>query len=294
MNLDKNNVRDRLKGCLCLGALGDSLGRRYESRSENVIGELVFDGIVTDDTQLTLATCEAIYDRPVSAEAVASSFLNWFNYGKLTGLGASTLKALRELQAGGHWALVGRSGEYAAGNGAAMRIAPLAFKEGVTREIVRDICTITHKNDEAYTGALAIYLAIRSSLNDTWNGEFNLIKRIVNELPDMQTRDRLLEFSDTKHPSVAGIRLTGRPSGYVVETVPLAIFAAQGGIERDPLDVFMELIKIGGDTDTLCSMAGQIMGSQMGYAKLSANVRQMIDALEVKEKIDELVEQWIM
>lgn len=39
--------------------------------------------------------------------------LTWYNNGKLTDVGASTLK--------------GRSGEYAAGNGAAMRIAPLAF-----------------------------------------------------------------------------------------------------------------------------------------------------------------------
>jgi hypothetical protein len=43
-----------------------------------------------------------------------------YNKGKLTGLGASTLKALRDLQVGAHWALSGWSGEYAAGNGAAM------------------------------------------------------------------------------------------------------------------------------------------------------------------------------
>ena len=75
----------------------------------------------------------------------------------MSGLGSSTLKPLRELQVGGHWALVGRSGEYAAGNGAAMRIAPLAFKQQVDRQTLKDICSITHKNDEAYTGALAIY-----------------------------------------------------------------------------------------------------------------------------------------
>ena len=42
-------------------------------------------------------------------------------------LGSSTLKALRDLAAGAHWELAGARGEYAAGTGAAMRIAPLAF-----------------------------------------------------------------------------------------------------------------------------------------------------------------------
>ena len=65
---------------------------------------------------------------------------NGYNSGRLRGLGSATLKALRELQIGGHWALVGRTGEYAAGNGAAMRIAPLAFKENVNRQTIHDVC----------------------------------------------------------------------------------------------------------------------------------------------------------
>jgi ADP-ribosylglycohydrolase len=73
---------------------------------------------ITDDTQLTLATCEAILNsRDVSPESIAKKMLEWYNNRKLSGLGASTLKALRDLQVGAHWGLSGRSGEYAAGKG---------------------------------------------------------------------------------------------------------------------------------------------------------------------------------
>ena len=81
----------------------------------------------------------------------------WFGDGKVTGLGSSTLKALRDLQAGAHWALSGARGEYAAGNGAAMRAAPLAFfldpAVDADRTRLRDIARITHHHDEAYVGS---------------------------------------------------------------------------------------------------------------------------------------------
>ena len=86
------------------------------------------DLLVTDDTQLTVATCEAIIDGGnADPETIAARFLHWFRRGQITGIGSSTLKALTELGVGGHWACVGATGEYSAGNGAAMRIAPLAF-----------------------------------------------------------------------------------------------------------------------------------------------------------------------
>jgi ADP-ribosyl-[dinitrogen reductase] hydrolase len=95
-------------------------------------------------------------------ENIAKHFLRWYNSGRLVGLGSSTLKALRDLQVGAHWGLSGRSGEYAAGNGAAMRIAPLAFFLSIDkdRSLIKDVCYITHKNDEAYVGCLSVLYAL--------------------------------------------------------------------------------------------------------------------------------------
>ena len=107
---------------------------------------------------------------------IADAYVERFRSGPIAGLGASTLKALVELDAGGHWALVGRKGEMAAGNGAAMRIAPLAFcldpatPDG--RQKIRDVSRITHHNDEAYAGALAMVIAVRAAYDGTWKGEW--------------------------------------------------------------------------------------------------------------------------
>lgn len=144
----------------------------------------------------------------------------------MIGLGSSTLKALRELKVGGHWALVGRTGEYAAGNGAAMRVAPLAYKKYITWLTIKNICNITHRNDEAYSGALAIYYAIRAAIDGIWEGGHNLIEYIVGKIPDTMVRDRFIELTPLQELSIADIGRMYKSSGYVVDSVPLAVFAA--------------------------------------------------------------------
>ena len=85
------------------GAIGDGWGRPYEgaiARGHSLPAELV----MTDDTQLTLATCEAVTAAAgVDAAAIAARFLAWFREGRLHGLGSSTMKALRDLASGAHW-----------------------------------------------------------------------------------------------------------------------------------------------------------------------------------------------
>ena len=145
-------------------------------------------------------------------------------------MGASTLKALTELVAGGHWALVGRKGERAAGNGAAMRIAPLAFfldpQNPQDKQILRDVSRITHHHEEAYAGALAVIAAVRAAFDGTWKGEQNLLGLVIDALPDTSVRDRLIALAKLEMP-ITEIAARFGNSGYVVESVPLAIYGAQ-------------------------------------------------------------------
>src|SRR5262245_12518098 len=102
---------DSVVGCLVGGALGDAAGAAFEGAQAASVSLLsaAEDWRLTDDTQLTLATCEAITEAAGSEPAsIAASLLRWFRARRLTGLGASTLKALRDLDAGAHWALAGR------------------------------------------------------------------------------------------------------------------------------------------------------------------------------------------
>ncbi|MEM7040583.1 MAG: ADP-ribosylglycohydrolase family protein, partial [Bacteroidota bacterium] len=245
-------MNERVKASLLIGALGDAFGSRFEQMDVPANNER---WSFSDDTQLTMATCEAIMEagRP-TAEQVSAAFKRWYRSGQLTGLGAATLKALVELVGGAAWGNTGTAGEHSAGNGAAMRIAPLAFLLDpmleADRETIRDICQITHQNEEAYVGALAVVYAIRFIQNDRQN----FIHNIIRQLPDSEVSERLIQIS---HQPGLSIREIGRKfgkTGHVVDSVPLALFAAQQAPDIGLRKMMKELVALGGDTDTNCSI----------------------------------------
>jgi len=233
---------------------------------------------VTDDTQLTIATCESIVDSQcVDPESVATHFLRWYRERRISGIGSSTLKAFIELDAGGHWAMVGATGERSAGNGAAMRIAPLAFfldpDVDSHRQTIRDVSRITHRNDEAYIGALAIIRTIRHA--DSGGTLTNdVLTMLLDTLPDSCVRDRLSDVRESSC-SIGEYAKRFETSGYVVDSVPLAILAAIRS--SNILDTIEQLVQCGGDTDTIASMFGQIFGATHGTESLPSDMINQID-----------------
>lgn len=293
----------RLKGCIIGGAIGDAFGSAFENQTiepDDIFYPFgkpekpVPQWQLTDDTQLTLATCEAMLNHPtIDSEKVAHHFLKLYQKRKIVGIGASTLKAFRELAAGMHWSQVGRKGEYAAGNGAAMRIAPLAFLKDIKKETIRNICRITHHNEEAYVGAKCVIIAIQSILNGQWTGQENLLKIIIDQIPDTHVRDRLLFINDMPSFDLKEISKVGN-SGYVVNSVPLAIAAASQvqtiGIEK----MYETLIEIGGDTDTNCSMAGQIAGTFIGVENIPGHLVKKLESLKDYAWIQNTIEKMMV
>lgn len=268
-----SGLEEKIVGCLLGGAVGDALGGPYEGKAAGASAAEEGRGAwsLSDDTQLTLATCEAVISSGglVEPEAIAARFAAWHRAGRVTGVGASTYKALTELVAGGHWALVGNKGERAAGNGAAMRVAPLAFcldpADAAERRTVRDVCRITHHNEEACAGALAVLLAVRAAAFGGWAGGGGLLTLVSASLPDSRVKDRLAELSGLSHSAPAA-EVAGRfgAGGYVVESAPLALYAAQRAARVGFEGALRELVAAGGDTDTNASIAGQVLGALEG------------------------------
>lgn len=297
------NISERFKGCIVAGAIGDAFGSAYENISKSDNSKTTFypfgkpkniipDWRLTDDTQLTLATCETIIENEIlKPEFFASKFLEYYQAKKITGIGASTLQALKGLEIGGHWSLVGRKGEFAAGNGAAMRVAPLGFEPNITRQNIKDICNITHQNDEAYVGSLCITIAIQSIINGDWTGDGNLLKIIINKIPDTSVRDRLIEI-DSLNCDLLEIPKLGN-NGYVVNSIPLAITYANKVKEIGIDEMFNQLIKIEGDTDTNCSIAGQIAGTLLGINAIPNHLIEKLKKLNDYKWIKTTIENHI-
>jgi ADP-ribosylglycohydrolase len=290
-NVVSPDKADRLKGCLIGGAIGDAFGSHYEGRKPAMDIEFSIMGGITDDTQLTLATCEAIIEsKKVNPESVARKFLEWYNSGRLSGLGASTLQALRDLQMGAHWALSGRTGENAAGNGAAMRIAPLAFFVDplMERMLIRDVCNITHKNDEAYVGCLAILYALAIVVNNQWNEGQSLLSLVAPVLPDTRVKDNILRLQENPGSSIREAAEVIGCSGYVAESIPFSLFAAQKIREKDFTTTLIEIVSCGGDTDTNASLAGQIMGAVIGYSGIPGDVQAVFRTIKESQQVIEI------
>lgn len=290
------------QGCIIGGAIGDAWGSSYEFepvKSTSLtymwgnapIKEIKREWQLTDDTQLTLATCECLSEESYSPGNLAKRFLSYYKQKKLSGIGASTLKALRDLEIGISWRQSGRTGEYAAGNGCAMRIAPFAFFPAITREDIYDACRITHRNDEAYAGALAVYLALRSVINKEWNGRNNLFEILIDQLPDTKVRDRLIEMNQLPaNLSIAEIANLGN-NGYVVNSVPFALYSASKVCETGISNMFQEVIHAGGDTDTNASIAGQIAGCLLGVENIPAELTTRLYSMEEYEWLKGIMEK---
>ncbi|MBK8475734.1 MAG: ADP-ribosylglycohydrolase family protein [Opitutaceae bacterium] len=100
-NSSMPTLSDRFCGCILGGAVGDAFGSAYEGRTDLRHFSLASAhcGGITDDTQLTLATCEAIADaNRIDPAVIAAAFLRWFQRGVLRGLGSSVMKSLRDLK----------------------------------------------------------------------------------------------------------------------------------------------------------------------------------------------------
>lgn len=144
--------------------------------------------------------------------------------------------------------------------------------------IIRDVCRITHHNDEAYLGALAVLLSLRLPTNV----EPPAFQIIADELPDSRVRDRLLAFANVQSDTpIRALAEQFGSSGYVVDTVPLAMFIACRLTAAEFEAALDELVQSGGDTDTIGSIAGQIAGARLGLANLPGSLVKLSAVQEV-------------
>lgn len=251
---------ERLETVLLAGAAGDGMGGASEGQSPDPERRAPSPPWrVSDDTRMTFATCRGIArSTPVDPAIIASEYLEQFRVG-LPGVGSSTLKAMRDLAAGQHWALAGAQGEYAAGNGAAMRIAPLAFFGDVGdasfARLVRDVASITHRNDEAITGAIAVVSGMQRVA--VLQPRKAVLASLVEDLPDTALSDSLAALVALPEDASAldAAALIGT-SGRTAQSVALALFI---GCAPSSVDIAIrDALRCGGDTDTIASIAAQM------------------------------------
>jgi hypothetical protein len=113
-------------------------------------------------------------------------------------------------------------------------------------------------------------------------------RRFTSRLPTPRLRDAKLRpqtgptegrgssdaYFEDLSPESALATVSGRfgSSGYVVETVPLALFTAARITGPSFESLLGELVAAGGDTDTIGSIAGQVAGARLGFSSIPAHL----------------------
>jgi len=300
---------DRCIGCLLGSAVGDILGANVEfmSREEihRVFGRVhsFLDsrarplGVFTDDTEMTLALAVSLIEcGTLDPRHCAVTYARFFAGEQRRGYGPAVSKVLQMLCEGADYRTTGRAvypeGSFA--NGGAMRIAPvgLAFRNAtdtVLRHSVKSALLSTHVHPEAVEGAFIQAMAV-SILARTAEATRLDVAQFLSSLQSMAentvVRDKLgtvIKACRHNWPDEKLLSSVCTPNEYgkqfqihAAEAVACALWAF-ACYPHDPEESIIRAVGLGGDTDTIATMAGALAGALHGSSWIP---RRWFDQME--------------
>ncbi len=223
-------------------------------------------GQVTDDTGMALALGESILaNGRVDAKAAAHAFDGWMR-GKPVDIGNTVRRGLLHFRETGRTEMP--ESEHDAGNGAAMRVLPIALASlAQPEEVVRHACRaqahITHNNPLSDAATETLALMVREAI---------------------QGADKIRLLHERAHPLAAlhpefsfrAVRQCQNPSGYVAETLR-AVFQAL--FDTDDFEAcLIDVVNRGGDADTTGAIAGMLAGALYGLEAIPERWLSALDA----------------
>jgi ADP-ribosyl-[dinitrogen reductase] hydrolase len=311
---DAARLRDRFAGCLLGGAIGDALGMpaeglareqiratwgaldRFADPAPDSLCRTLRAGQYTDDTQLALLLAESLIERGAAdPEDFGRRVAQWHRTGAHDGRGpgVTSLRAAGNLARGVSWE---EAGIFAAGNGTAMRAAPLGLwlcdDFEALRRAAGENARVTHTDPLAIAGSEAVAYAI-ARLAGTETPEALDCAAFVADIaafvaPTSERMARAIRHvADLlARPLEEGFAATGT-GGFVLETVPAALLA----FLRSPGDfagAVLAAANTEGDPDTLACITGNLSGALLGAGRLPPEWRT---GVEDGEKIARLAGQ---
>lgn len=249
-----------------LGAIiGDIVGSPFEFKRIKRKDFIWFaDGCgITDDTICTVAVADSLLHK----KDIVLSFKEWaFKDFKLAGgYGKQFILWLGQKEPKPY-------NSY--GNGAAMRISPVAWLAKTEAELLTNtnqVTSITHNHPEGLRGALAVVTAIWMARHGATPGEI--------------TARLEAEFGYDLHRAVDEIRPGYERSEACSKSVPESIICA---LEASCFeDAITNAVSLGGDTDTMACIAGSIAEARFGIPETlvrkaqSHLPREMFEIVEV-------------
>jgi len=302
--MHKGKLKSKFLGCLIGAAIGDGLGAWREGRriakKEDIesLAERVEELAYTDDTHMTIGVVESlIQSRGFDGEHMAQTFIKNYETEPWRGYGPGPPRVFRMIKSGEPWdgaaSKIYRGGSF--GNGSAMRVAPIGLlysnNPAKLSEIAYKSSSITHSHELGKEGAALQAYAVALALNTPSDEEIDREAFLLKLQNFAQTQLYKEKIANTKEllgeqdrARVVAVLGNGIEA---LNSVPTAIycFLKQPKSYKDSV---IYAISLGGDTDTIASMAGAILGAYLGIEAIPQEWRLK---LENKAYIEDLAEK---
>ncbi|WP_026605704.1 ADP-ribosyl-[dinitrogen reductase] hydrolase [Methylocapsa acidiphila] len=283
-------IEDRALAAFLGLAVGDALGATVEfltpgeiverhGRHKKIIGGgwlRLAPGQVTDDTEMSLALGRSLIRRDgFDARDICEEFAAWLRSGPVD-VGNTCRRGIRRYITQGE--LAGPPNEADAGNGAAMRVLPVALATlgngANAKEWTIGQCHITHHHPLSDAVALALVHMVQALLV----GGGPIAARAVVDV--------LLRA----HPALRFDPYRGLSTAYVVDTIQTVLhfyFATASFSE-----CLIETVNQGGDADTTGALVGMLAGATYGRDAIPQDWLGKLDrkaASEIREQVPQLL-----
>jgi ADP-ribosyl-[dinitrogen reductase] hydrolase len=275
------NIGQRALAAYLGFAIGDALGATVEFMTRGEIaaaygvhrdiiggGWLKLEaGAVTDDTQMSLALGRSLIRRGgLDLPDICEEFADWLRSGP-PDVGATCRRGIRRYMAEGSTS--GDFNEGDAGNGAAMRVLPVALATFQSPELVESWTLaqgrITHHHPWSDAASVALVRMTQALMSGAGKaGAQELADQLVAEAPAFQ-------FAPYR----------GQTSAFIVDTVQTVLHCYFGS--ESFADCLIATVNQGGDADTTGALAGMLAGATYGLDALPKEWLAALDPAVAKE-----------
>lgn len=282
--------------------MGDAVGAPFEGRQRVAQAhvESWLDAAEqmrwTDDTHMALTLGEVLRDSggTLDTQQLGDAFADAYAAEPWRGYGAGppqvfalAARGVSYVEAAG--SLFGGSGSF--GNGAAMRVTPVALvaRTDLDRaaQLAETQARVTHTHPEAVDAAVLVGTAVctLAAVSDDVPSRRSAVAATTDRLSPGALRTAVREVVDAEQAGEDVVAVARRLGTGVAarESVPAAVAALLAG--RDVRSTLITAVCLGGDTDTIAAMAGAMAGAVYGASGIP---EQLLGRLEASGRLDAL------
>jgi ADP-ribosylglycohydrolase len=232
----------------------------------------------TDDTELACSVFAALETAEptelLDRDALAESFGR--HHDPYRGYGPGAVVILRLIREGTPWPLAAAAafdGQGSAGNGAAMRVAPLGawHADSINRAAVQAArsAEVTHAHPDGIAGAVAVAVAAAIAAGARLDGHRPPATQLLAATAGATAPGRVRDGLDRAVRAVgrstaeAAYELGSGARAMAMDTVPFALWVAARFLDDYPAAI-TACVTAGGDVDTTAAIAGGVVAAYTG------------------------------